>query len=81
MRLDHCLLACNENTAYLYYWHYVKRAWNNIVGIPVTMVYIGNTLPTYLVGDSQVKLFKPVQGMSSATQSQMIRLLYPALID
>lgn len=81
MRLDHCLLACNENTAYLYYWHYVKRAWNNVIGIPVTMVYIGDTLPTYLVGDSDVKLFKPVKNMNTVTQAQMIRLLYPAIMD
>jgi len=81
MKLSHCVLACNENTSYLYYWHVVRRAWNNLIGIPVTMVYIGNSLPKHLETDSSVVLFKPVPNMPTATQAQMIRLLYPAIID
>ena len=81
MKLEHCLLACNENTHYLSYWSSVKRAWNNIIGIPVTMVYIGKTLPYDLKDDPCVKLFEPINGMPTTTQAQMIRLLYPAIID
>jgi hypothetical protein len=81
MKLEHCILACNENTKYLYYWHLVKRAWNNLIGIPVTMVYIGESLPIHLLEEPNVKLFKPVDNMPTATQAQMIRLLYPAIVD
>ena len=80
MKLKHCLVACNENTKYLRYWPYVKRAWKQIVGIDVTMVYIGESLPKHLEDDICISLFKPVPHMPTATQAQMIRLLYPALI-
>lgn len=81
MKLEHCLLACNENTDYINFWSSVKRAWNNIIGIPVTMVYIGKTLPANLKDDPYVKVFEPIDNMPTTTQAQMIRLLYPAIID
>jgi len=80
MKLTHSLLACNENTKYLHFWPFVKRAWKQIVGIDVTMVYIGESLPEELEDDNCIILFKPVPRMPTATQAQMIRLLYPALI-
>jgi len=80
MKLKHCLLACNENTKYLHYWPFVKRAWKQIVGIDVTMIYIGESLHEELENDPCVTLFKPVSNIPTATQAQMIRLLYPALI-
>jgi hypothetical protein len=45
------------------------------------MIYIGDTLPSHLIGDSDVKLFQPIDDMPTATQAQMIRLLYPAIMD
>lgn len=80
MRLDCALVACNENTHYLDFWPVVKKAWWDIVGIPCIMVYIGEILPDHLKDDPAVRHFKPIEGWPTATQAQVIRLLYPALL-
>lgn len=79
MKLSCALVACNENTSYLSFWPLVKRAWWDIVGIPVIMVYVGDELPDMLKGDPAVIHFVPIRGWSTATQAQCIRLLYPSL--
>jgi hypothetical protein len=80
MKLDCALVACNENTHYLDFWPVVKRAWWDIVGIPCIMIYVGETLPEHLKDDPAVRHFKPIEGWPTATQAQVIRLLYPALL-
>ena len=79
MKLSLALVACNENTHYLDYWPLVKYAWAAIVGIPCVMVYVGDVLPENLQNDSWVLHFKPISGWPTATQAQIIRLLYPGL--
>lgn len=79
MKLGFALVACNENTHYLDFWPIVKEAWQRIVGIPCMMVYVGDELPEHLKNDPNVSLFKPIPGWPTATQAQVIRLLYPAL--
>ena len=81
MKLDCALVACNENTHYLDFWPIVKNAWWEIVGIPCILVYVGETLPDHLKEDPAVRLFKPIEGWPTATQAQVIRLLYPALLQ
>jgi hypothetical protein len=81
MKLDCALVACNENTHYLDFWPIVKKAWWDIVGIPCILVYVGDTLPDHLKEDPAVRLFKPIDGWPTATQAQIIRLLYPALLQ
>jgi hypothetical protein len=80
MKLSCALVACNENPHYLQFWPYVKRAWWEIVGIPCVMVYIGQTLPDELKDDPAVIPFASIEGWPTATQAQVIRLLYPALL-
>ena len=80
MKLSCALVACNENPKYLEFWPYVKRAWWEIVGIPCVMVYVGSEVPIQLKGDPSVLHFPPIEGWPTATQAQVIRLLYPALL-
>jgi hypothetical protein len=44
------------------------------------MVYVGESLPEHLKDDPAVRHFKPIEGWPTATQAQVIRLLYPALL-
>lgn len=81
MKVSAVLVACNENTNYLDFWPAVKKAWWEICRLPCIMVYIGNELPRHLINDPAVKLFKPISSWPTATQAQVIRLLYPALLN
>ncbi len=80
MKLECALVACNENTHYLDFWPIVKKAWWDVVGIPCILVYVGHELPDHLKDDPAVRLFKPIEGWPTATQAQVIRLFYPALL-
>lgn len=80
MKLSAVLVACNENTKYLDFWPVVKKAWWELCGLPCIMVYVGKELPEHLKGDPAVKLFQPISSWPTATQAQVIRLLYPALL-
>lgn len=80
MKLSCALVACNENPHYLQFWPYVKRAWMEVVGIPCVMVYVGEVLPEELREDPAVIHFPPIGEWPTATQAQVIRLLYPALL-
>jgi hypothetical protein len=81
MRLSCALVACNDNPKYLDFWQVVKKAWWDIVGIPCVMVYVADTLPQYLAEDPAVIHFKPIPEWPTATQAQVIRLLFPALLQ
>ena len=80
MKLSCALVACNDNPHYLDFWPVVKKAWWDIVGIPCIMVYVADTIPGHLKTDPAVIHFQPIQGWPTATQAQVIRLLYPALL-
>jgi len=80
MKLSGVLVACNENTHYLDFWPIVKEAWWRVVGLPCIMIYVGETLPAHLTNDKAVIFFKAISSWPTATQAQVIRLLYPALM-
>jgi hypothetical protein len=80
MKLDRVLVACNDNPKYLDFWKTVKTAWQKIAGVECQMVYVSETIPDDLKDDPNVIHFKPIEGWPTATQAQVIRLLYPALI-
>lgn len=81
MKLDYVLVACNDNKHYLDFWPAVKTAWQEVVGVLCYMIYVGEALPENLKTDPGVIWFKPIEGWPTATQAQVIRLLYPALLD
>lgn len=74
-------MACNENAKYLDFWPVVKAAWREIVKVPVILVYVGETVPDHLKDDPAIYHFKPVGNWPTATQAQVIRLLFPALME
>lgn len=79
MKLSGVLVACNENTHYLDFWPVVKEAWWRIAKLPCVMVYVGKNLPDHLKNDKAVIFFRAIDTWPTATQAQVIRLLYPAL--
>jgi hypothetical protein len=81
MKLSCALVACNDNPKYLDFWPIVRQSWWDIVGIPAVMIYIGETKPDAYKDDPSVICFKPIEGWSTVTQAQVIRLLYPALLQ
>ena len=80
MHLSAALVACNENEYYLQFWPIVKKAWYEVVGIPCIMIYVADEMLDDLKDDPAVIHFKPAPGWPTATQAQVIRLLYPALL-
>lgn len=81
MKLSGVLVACNENTHYLDFWPVVKEAWWRVAKLPCFMVYVGEYLPDHLKNDKAVIFFKAIDSWPTATQAQVIRLLYPALLN
>lgn len=81
MKLSCALVACNDNPKYLDFWPLVRQAWWDIVGIPAVMIYIGESKPEAYKDDPSVICFPPIEGWSTITQAQVIRLLYPALLQ
>jgi hypothetical protein len=81
MKLSCALVACNDNPKYLDFWPIVRQSWWDIVGIPAVMIYIGDEKPDAYKDDPSVICFKPIEGWSTVTQAQVIRLLYPALLQ
>jgi hypothetical protein len=74
-------VACNDNPKYLDFWPVVKKAWWDIVGIPCIMIYVADTIPDNLKSDPAVIHFTPIKEWPTATQAQVIRLLYPGLLS
>jgi hypothetical protein len=81
MHLSAALVACNDNENYLQFWPLVKRAWKEVVGISCIMIYVAEEIPKVLADDNAVIHFKPAKGWPTATQAQVIRLFYPALLN
>jgi len=75
------LVACDLNPKYLDFWPVVKKAWNEIIEIPVTLILVADELPEHLKNDDSIILFKPLPNMYTAFQAQCIRNLYPALLE
>lgn len=83
LRLSGVMLSCNENPKYLDFWPVVKRAWREIVRVPVILVYCGAELPDHLKEDTAVYHYKPPAECRwpTATVAQAIRLLFPAVME
>jgi hypothetical protein len=80
MKLTRAIVACDLNKHYLDFWPVVHESWNNIIGIPCTLVLIADHMPEELAYKEDVILFKPIPGIHTAFTAQCIRLLYPCLL-
>ena len=81
MKLTRAIVACDLNKHYLDFWPIVHNAWNNIIGIPCTLILIADKIPEDMSYKEDIVLFKPIPGIHTAFTAQCIRLLYPCLLD
>lgn len=82
MKITKCLVASDLNHTYLDFYPLIHKYWNNIVGIPTVLILIANEIPDYMKEyESEIKLFKPIDNIHTAFQSQCIRILYPSLFE
>ena len=79
MKLGTVLSAVNSNPLYLDFIPYFIKAWQNLFPkINIVIVLVSETIPSELESYKQyIYLFKPLHGLHTAYQAQMIRLLYP----
>jgi len=81
LKIDRVILATNDNPTYLEFWPIVAPIWEKIIGVKPTLALIGDqSLPIdESLGD--VIRFAPLPHVSTALQSQLIRLLLPIYFD
>lgn len=79
MKLTRVILSSNENPVYLEFWPLAAKGWKQLIGVQPTLVLI--TDDTVMVDESlgDVIRFKPIEGLSTVFQAQIIRLLLPVL--
>ncbi len=79
MKLTRVILASNENPVYLEFWPLAAKGWKQLIGVQPTLALV--TDETISVDESlgDVIRFKPIEGLSTVFQAQIIRLLLPAL--
>lgn len=81
MKIDLCLLACDLNPDYYTFFGFVKKCWEEIVGIKCILILVANEIPTALLNyKDSIILFPPLENIPTAFQAQCIRLLYPGLL-
>lgn len=81
MKIDVCLMSCNDNYKYYSFYHYVRLFWEKI-GVKCILIFVGENLPDMLkIYSNEIIIFKPIKNMDSAFVAQNIRLLYPALLN
>lgn len=81
MKIDICLMSCNENYTYYSLYPYVKHIWEKILNAKCILIYIGNEIPELLLPYKEdIILYKPKENINTTFIAQTIRLLYPALL-
>ena len=77
MKIDRVIMASDTNPTYLDFWPMVSRAWSTIVGVRPTLALISDKDIQIDQTYGEVIRIKPIEGISTAFQSQVIRLLLP----
>lgn len=76
MKLDHVILASNDNPDYLNFWPLVSEAWTQM-GVDPILIYTGKSK-----NNLQGNVFHyDSKNLNSAFVAQNIRILYPALLN
>ena len=81
LKIDRVILSSDTNPMYLDFWPLVGKAWKELIGIKPTLVLVAekDVIVDETIGD--VIRFEPIKGISTAFQSQVIRLLIPIFFD
>ena len=82
MNIKYVLTAVNENNLYIDFIPIFIKAWESLYEIEVKIILIMNEIPSkFLHVKDNIILFKPINNLSTVFQSQVIRLLYPSLLN
>jgi hypothetical protein len=83
MKVGTILTACDLNPLYSEFIPNFIKAWNILFPLAdVLVVLIADEIPEHLKQyEKNLRLFKPLENVHTAFQSQCIRLLYPRLIE
>ena len=82
MKLKYVVAGVNEKSHYLRCVPFFIHAWKSLnPRIEVRVVLFANQLPDFLERyQSSIKLIPPIQGVSTAFCSQIVRLFYPCIL-
>ncbi len=83
MKLDCVLTAVNENKLYLDFIPIFTQTWHKLYpGVDVKIVLIANRIPDEFMGyKDSIILFRPIEHVLTSFTSQIIRLLYPCILE
>jgi hypothetical protein len=79
LTLNRAILATDAHPDYIEFWPTVARAWKEIVGITPTLLLVAPDDVQVDTSLGDVIRFEPIEGIPTAFQAQVIRLLAPAL--
>ena len=74
MKIDRVIVSTDANPKYYQFWPLVAQAWKQLVGIQPTVIFIGDEDFPIDTTCGDVIRFKPIEGISTALQAQVIRL-------
>ncbi|HJZ24116.1 MAG TPA: hypothetical protein VJ201_06695 [Candidatus Babeliales bacterium] len=77
--INRAIMASDTNPTYIDFWPLVSQAWVKLIGIRPTLALISEKKIPVDTTYGDVIYFYPIPGVSTALQSQTIRLLLPAL--
>lgn len=81
MKIDYVLIGSDLNPMYLDFWPIVSRIWREVFRMtPVLGLICDEDSDFYDDGCGLVKRFKAIEGISTALQSQIVRLYMPKLL-
>lgn len=83
MKLDCVLTAVNDNPLYIEFIPIFIKTWNKLYpGVDVKIILISNKIPDeYMQYKDNIILFEPLDNVLTSFTSQLIRLLYPCILN
>lgn len=78
LRLDRVIISSDTHPNYMPFWPIVARAWKEIIGVNPTLIFIAEDNVAIDETCGEVIRFKPIPGIKTSLQAQVIRLLAPA---
>lgn len=83
MKLDCVLTAVNENLLYLDFVPIFIKTWNKLYpAVDIKIILIAKNIPeNLLIYKNNLIIFEPIEDISTSLTSQLIRLLYPCILN
>jgi hypothetical protein len=81
IRIDRVIVATDAHPGYMEFWPIVARAWKHLIGIKPTLALVADKSVTVDESLGDVIRFKPIEGIATGQQAQVIRLLLPAYFE